>query len=100
MKSIFVKWMVPALLLGTVTMPVATHAEDRSGVEARLRRQEKRIERGVDTGRLSPGETVRLRPREYRSIFQERQARPAGIRPAPRERIRIERAGRGNAAWR
>jgi len=88
MKSSIAKWVAPAALFFAFVLTVPTHAEDhRSELETRLSRQEKRIERGIDTGRLRPVETMRLRPREYHAFGQGRQ-----LRPTPYQHIRVERA--------
>jgi hypothetical protein len=94
MKTTLTKWLVPAALLGAALAPLAAQADPVQhhpwGVNARLGRQESRIEQGERTGSLTPREAARLQHREYSLNRQDYRAHKSGGKFTLAERRRLE----------
>ncbi len=78
MKRILIKCLAPAVLLGTVLLPLAAQAAPdhyRQPVAQRLRNQHERIENGVQSGQLTRNEAHRLEARDRQVTQQFRRDR-------------------------
>lgn len=82
MKTIFVKWIAPAALLGVMLAPMAAQADPLghndhhpAPINARLHHQDTRILTGERHGMLTPREAERLHARDSRVARQEQRDR-------------------------
>ncbi len=76
------------LLIGVLALPAT--AQSGMGVNARLRRQQERINQGVRTGELTPREDARLQVREDRLRLQDARYHLKNGPLTARERTRME----------
>jgi hypothetical protein len=93
MKMNLTKWLVPAALLGAALAPLAAQAAPPlhpGSVNARLGRQERRIDQGERTGSLTPREAARLQHREYSLNRQDYRDHKSGGKFTLAERRRLE----------
>ena len=89
MKRILRVLVLATLLTTTAGLASASTATPR--VDRREARQHARIRQGVASGRLTPGETARLRTGQHHVRAMERRAKADGV-VMPGERARIARA--------
>lgn len=88
--------LAPALIVGALFVPLAGTASAHQprhprSVNARERRQERRIHQGVRNGELTRREAVSLQRQQARIRVNEAYARRSGGRFTARERARIRR---------
>ncbi len=97
MKATLYKLLAPATLAVALVAPLAATAQAQTdgqhphSVNARERRQERRIHQGVRSGELTRREAGRLQAREAKIRVDEAYARRSGGRFTARERARIQR---------
>jgi hypothetical protein len=97
MKRITMIVMAVALMVSFAGIAAAQPGArdlDRRGtqrIERREWRQHQRIQRGIASGQLTRGETIRLRQGQRHIRHMELRARADG-RVGPRERVRMHRA--------
>jgi hypothetical protein len=80
-------------LAGALCVPLTAQAQSSKprSINARERRQERRIRQGVRSGELTRGEAERLQAEEARIRVDEAYARRSGGELTAKERARIER---------
>ncbi len=97
MKATLYRLLAPATLVVAFVAPLAgtvqaqTVVQHPHSVNARERRQERRIHQGVRSGELTRREAGRLQAREARIRVDEAYARRSGGKFTARERARIQR---------
>lgn len=89
MKRTLMGLVLATLLITTAGLVSANTATPR--VHRREARQHARIHQGVQSGRLTPGETARLRAGQQHVHVMEHRAKSDGV-VTPRERVRINHA--------
>ncbi len=78
-----------AVLAAAIALPAL--AQSTPGIDAREARQQVRIEQGINSGQLTPGEAARLERGQQRVHNMEARAKADGVVTA-RERARIGQA--------
>lgn len=97
MKLQCTKLFAPAALIAALLSPLAlptqaqTYRHHPRSINARERRQERRIHQGVRSGELTRREAGRLQAQQARLRVNEAYARRSGGRFTARERARIQR---------
>lgn len=97
MKATLYRLLAPATLVVALVAPLAATAQaqttdqHRHSINARERRQERRIHQGVRSGELTRREARRLQAQQARIRVNEAYARRSGGRFTARERARIQR---------
>ena len=95
MKNVWFKLLAPATLIGVLALPVLgqqmTTPNDSirtPRINARQANQQKRIEQGVKSGELTPGETHRLE-RQQANIQANKLLAKSDGKVTPKERARL-----------
>lgn len=97
MKTLTMKCIAPALLLGALALPATAQTpppppfHHHEGINARLHNQQERIHQGVQSDQLTRREQYRLDERDARIRAQEYRARLSGGKFTPAEHRRLER---------
>lgn len=86
----FNRWIITAALLGVAGSAIA-ETQSTPRIEARQYKQEKRIDKGVQSGALTTREAARLERGQARVDKMEDKAMADGV-ASKKERIAIERA--------
>ncbi len=90
------KWcmaMMAGLLVGSLLMadwPALAQSTNDPGIQAREQRQQERIQQGVQSGQLTPGETNRLEAQQSRIKATEDRMKADG-NLTPKERAKLSR---------
>ena len=79
--------LLTALAISAGLLTAASPAQARRPIRDRLNRQERRIQEGVATGELTPGEADRLQSRLNQDARHFRHARRGGLSGSARDRI-------------
>lgn len=89
-KRIQMAALCGVLVLGLAAVAVAGPTDD-PGIQRREQRQERRIDQGVKSGRLTPAEAGRLDAQQARIRQREERMKAKG-RLTHRDRVRLARA--------